>query len=647
MNLNQEFEPGNLSKLEFATYLEARGFQVPKRFGGIREATAFLASGKPIIIRSEHPQDSTGVSGLLRSFEISPQRLNRTQKRYGTGLLPVNWDSFYTLGNRGAPLDIEDQVIAQIGKVDQTKLEKDLKQLSRPKVLRYCQLLQINPDEFLAQASSSYWEYIPGLSRTIVGDSAIQDRFHILTTQKGGQRGYGYTIFEKGRVVNNAYWSLFSYGEDYALSELVNSYQFFRQIRSDTGCPIIEAQTAGNLVYFLQNHLGVNQSLPGFELNPDQHKGEIEASFVRGATGPVVEEVKLSIYIGVDRTSDSLHLSHAKNYMFLEELRQLGHEVIVLVGDFTARIGDPTDNTSSRVRLSKEQVEINTKSWLRQIKPLMDFETEENPPRILYNSEWLSKMTWEDEIELAANVTVQQLLERDMFKKRLENNMPIYSHEFQYPLMQGYDSVAMDVDVELCGRDQIFNALMGRTLMKRLKNKDKFVVAVNLMENPKTGELMSKSRGTGVFLSSSAVEMFGAIMAQPDEMIEVLFINVTRIPLTEKDKIMKMGPREAKIFVAQDIVKRFYGEAEAQKAREEWENVFSKGELPESMPEYEAGNIIDVIVGSGLAESKTEAKRLIDQNAVQVNNEVVKDWGYEVKSGDIIKVGPRKFLKIK
>ncbi len=358
---------------------------------------------------------------------------------------------------------------------------------------------------------------------------------------------------------------------------------------------------------------------------------------------------KLKIYIGADPTSDSLHLSHAKNYILLEELRLLGHEVVVLVGDFTARIGDPSDKTAARTRLSKKQIEVNVEKWISQIKPLMGFDDKENPPRILYNSEWLSKMTWEDEIELAANVTVQQLLERDMFKKRIENNIPIYSHEFQYPLMQGYDSVAMDVDVELCGNDQIFNALVGRTLMKKIKNKEKFVLAVNLMEDPKTGELMSKSKGTGVFLSSPPKEMFGAIMALSDEMIEVLFINVTRIPLSEKEGIMSLGPRGAKMFVAGDIVKRFYGKEEAGKAQEEWQKVFSDKGLPTDMPEYagESKDIIEVVVKSNFIESRSEAKRLVDQKAIEVNGEKVTDWGHKLKSGDVVKVGPRKFLKIK
>src|SRR3990167_2718425 len=332
-------------------------------------------------------------------------------------------------------------------------------------------------------------------------------------------------------------------------------------------------------------------------------KKRIEEIFNRGVVTQIIpskEELlkrllsgdRLRIYIGADPTSDSLHLSHAKNYMFLEELRQLGHEVIVLVGDFTAQLGDPTDGGAARKGLTGKGVRENVKSWVVQSKPLMDFDAKENPPRILYNSEWLSKMTWKDEIELAYNFTTQQMLERDMFQKRIKSDLPIYLPELQYPLMQGYDSVAMDVDAELCGTDQIFNALVGRTLLKRLKNKEKFVIAVNLMENPKTEELMSKSKGTGVFLSSPPNEMFGGIMAQPDEMVEVLFSNVTRIPLSEKDKIMKLGPRDSKMLVAQDIVKRFYGEKEAEKAKDEWERVFSKGELPSEMEEVKGKGVL-------------------------------------------------------
>src|SRR3989344_140394 len=200
---------------------------------------------------------------------------------------------------------------------------------------------------------------------------------------------------------------------------------------------------------------------------------------------------KLKIYIGTDATGESLHLGHATNYMILERFRRLGHEVIFLVGDFTSRIGDPTDrDDSERRQLSREEVVQNTKTWIDQVRPLIDVDNKENPVKVMYNHEWLSKLTFEDVLNLASNFTVQQMIERDMFQKRMQENKPLYLHELFYPLMQGFDSVAMDVDMEMCGSDQKFNALAGRTLLKKLKNKEKFVFITTLLENPVTGEKM-------------------------------------------------------------------------------------------------------------------------------------------------------------
>lgn len=362
---------------------------------------------------------------------------------------------------------------------------------------------------------------------------------------------------------------------------------------------------------------------------------------------------KLKIYIGADPTSTSLHLSHAKNYMLLEELRQLGHEVTVLFGDFTARIGDPSGRNAARPMLSESEIKQNVKGWLKQIQPIMDFKAKVNPPKIAYNSKWLSKLSFKDVIKLAANFTVQQMIERDMFEKRWNENMPIYLHEFFYPLMQGYDSVALNTDVEMCGTDQTFNALAGRMLLKRLKNKDKFVLIVNLMANPITGALMSKSNGTGVFLSSPPKEMYGAIMAQGDEMIEVLYINCTRLPLSEKIAIMDLGPRQAKAKVALEIVKKFYGEKQALEAEAAFVSQFSKGHLPEEIGnkkiqpgEYQ---LSELLMLAGLTASKSESRRLIEQKGVKVNQQVVEDIKIVVdgKKEFLLQVGKRKFVKIK
>jgi tyrosyl-tRNA synthetase len=363
---------------------------------------------------------------------------------------------------------------------------------------------------------------------------------------------------------------------------------------------------------------------------------------------------KLKIYIGADPTSSSLHLSHAKNYMVLEEFRRLGHEVYVLIGDFTARIGDPSEKTSARAQLTREDVVANVKNWLEQIKPLMDFETKDNPPKIVYNHDWLSKLTMEEVVNLAANFTVQQMLERDMFEKRMAENKPIYLHEFLYPLMQGYDSVVLDVDVELCGTDQIFNALAGRTLLKKLKNKDKFVVAVNLMENPVTGELMSKSRGTGIFLNFSAEDMYGGIMAQPDEMIKIFLINNTRIPLAEIDSILKdNSPRDAKMITALKITAIFHGEAAAAKAQESFVSKVQKKEAPADLEEIKfgiaSGTLFSILKKVLADTSSSEIKRLIAQKAVRLNGEIKssEEEIINIPSGGLtLNVGKRRWLKI-
>jgi tyrosyl-tRNA synthetase len=358
---------------------------------------------------------------------------------------------------------------------------------------------------------------------------------------------------------------------------------------------------------------------------------------------------RLKIYFGADATSDSLHLSHAKNYILLEELRQLGHEITILFGDFTAQIGDPTGRNAARPMLSEADIKKNVKSWLAQIQPIMDFKAKTNPPKIAYNGKWLSKLNLKDVIKLASNFTVQQMIERDMFEKRWNGNVPIYLHEFLYPLMQGYDSVALDTDVEMCGTDQTFNALAGRTLLKRLKNKDKFVLIVNLMANPKTGLLMSKSLGTGVFLSSPPNGMYGAIMAQPDEMIEVLFVNCTRIPLSEKNSVLGLGPREAKGRIAFEIVKKFYGEKKALAAQEAFASQFSKGELPSDIPEYSVSLPMasaNIITMTDMASSKSEARRLISQGGVRIDGKVI-TVDQLVEKDSLIQVGKRKFAKIK
>lgn len=390
---------------------------------------------------------------------------------------------------------------------------------------------------------------------------------------------------------------------------------------------------------------------------------KIEAIFERGTIVSVLPDKesfkqrllyeKLRFYIGFDATAPTLHLSHAKNIMLLEKFRKLGHEVIILFGDFTARIGDPTGVKAARKQLSREEVLGNVEAWKGLIRPLMDFDAPDNPPVIKYNHEWLAKLTFEDVIRLASNFTVQQMLERDMFEKRIEACEPVHLHEFLYPLMQGYDSVAMDVDVELCGTDQTFNALAGRTLQKKMNGKEKFVVAVTLMENPKTGELMSKSRGTGIFLDTTANEKFGQVMAQPDEMIEILLVHCTDLPMLEIKEIMALpNPRDAKVRLAQEIVRLYHGDEEAKRATEYFVSTFSQGQIPEQVREVKAErdmSLLDFLVAAELAKSKGEARRKIEQGGVSCEETKLLEPNLTLSAeheGKILKVGKKDFIKI-
>lgn len=403
-------------------------------------------------------------------------------------------------------------------------------------------------------------------------------------------------------------------------------------------------------------------NIKNMELSREQQVDEI---FERGTIVSVLPDKdvfrarllgneKLRFYIGFDATAPTLHLSHAKNIMLLEKFRKLGHEVIVLFGDFTARIGDPTGEKSARKQLSREEVLKNVEAWKQLIRPLMDFDAADNPPIVKYNNDWLSKLTFEDVIELAANLTVQQMLERDMFEKRIAAGEPVHLHEFLYPLMQGYDSVAMEVDAELCGTDQIFNALTGRTLLKKLKNKDKFVVAVTLMENPKTGELMSKSKGAGVFLDTSANEMFGQVMAQPDEMIEILLTHCTLLALSEIKSIMQaVNPRDAKLRLAKEIVTLYHGVEAGGAAERYFIETFSKGvdpDIPATLVNSQSETIIDVVVRMNLATSKSDALRKIEQGGVQIDGIKVSPhsihFDKQSHEGKMMRVGKKGFVKL-
>ena len=366
---------------------------------------------------------------------------------------------------------------------------------------------------------------------------------------------------------------------------------------------------------------------------------------------------RLSFYVGIDPTADYVHLGHSTNYLLLERLHALGHKIIVLVGDFTAMIGDPSDKTTMRVQLTKQEVLENLKSFKIQIGKILNFEDTKNPIEFKFNSEWLSVLAFADIVELASNFTVQQMIERDAFKKRLDAEKPLFVHEFFYPLMQGYDSVALEVDAEIGGTDQTYNMLAGRTLLKRYKNKDKFVITTTLLENPVTGEkLMSKSLGTGVGLDESAKSMFFKTMQLADPGVLQVFVDCTRLSLEEIDVYRKRleagdNPRDIKLVLATEIVRMYHGEEAAQKARQDWILEVSQKVVAddiESLTVTNPVNMIEVITSAGIVDSKGKARRLIAQGAVRVNDIRVEPDVEEVtaSNGDILHVGKKYSFKL-
>jgi len=351
---------------------------------------------------------------------------------------------------------------------------------------------------------------------------------------------------------------------------------------------------------------------------------------------------KINVYQGFDPTAPTLHIGHTVGMRKLEDFRKLGHQVYFVIGDFTARIGDPTDKTSARVKLSKEQVENNMKVYIDQASKILDIFNKENPVKVVYNSQWLEPLNFADIIELASEFTVQQMLKRNMFQERLKADKPIYLNEFLYPLMQGYDCVMMDIDVEIGGNDQLFNMLAGRDLiMSRLK-KEKIVLAGKLLET-NDGKKMGKSEGNMIRLDDSANDIFGKVMAFTDQQLPIAFEILTSYDLNQVEEIKKRiksgeNPMVLKKELAFEITKDLKGEQEASSAKQYFESIFQKKGASERgiyttgvdipIKEIEKDNIgiVELLVECNITDSKTQARRLVEQGAVYINQEKVTDW---------------------
>ena len=361
---------------------------------------------------------------------------------------------------------------------------------------------------------------------------------------------------------------------------------------------------------------------------------------------------RLTLYTGYDPTASTLHIGHGITMLKLREFQELGHKVIMLIGDFTGMIGDPSDKGSARQKLTREQVLENCKMYQKQASTVLDFEGE-NPVEVRYNSEWFLKMNFADVLDLTSHFTVQRMLERDMFEKRIKEEKPIYVHEFLYPVMQGYDSVVMDVDGEIGGNDQTFNMLAGRTLMKDMKNKEKFVIAGKLLVD-NNGKKMGKTEGNMIALNDAPEDVFGKVMSWTDSMIISGFEICTRIPMKDIEKIKKdldggVNPRDAKLKLAFEITKTFLGEEAAKQGQTHFEKVIQSKDKPDEITELkpQSYNIIEVLVESGLCSGKSDARRAIEQGGVKVNDKKVSDFDFETKSEDVIQKGKRFFVKVK
>jgi len=354
---------------------------------------------------------------------------------------------------------------------------------------------------------------------------------------------------------------------------------------------------------------------------------------------------RIRIYQGFDPTAPTLHIGHTVMMRKLEDFRKLGHEVIFLMGNFTGMIGDPTDKAAARKQLTIEQVNENLKLYKEQASSIIDIDNPENPVQILYNYDWLSKLSFADVVELASQFTVQQMLKRSMFQKRLEEDRPIGLHEFLYPLMQGYDSVAMDVDVEVGGNDQLFNMLAGRTLVKALKNKEKIVIAGKLLTTAE-GAKMGKSEGNMIMLSDSSENIYGKVMAFPDEHIVPGFELLTSMELEEVEDIKQKlekgeNPVGLKKQLAHQLTKELKGEGAADAAQKYFEEIFQNKSFETDIETFKGigKNVLDHMTESGICKSKGEARRLIQQNAVKHENTLITDSTQVISAQGILKVG--------
>lgn len=356
------------------------------------------------------------------------------------------------------------------------------------------------------------------------------------------------------------------------------------------------------------------------------------------------EQKPLRIKLGLDPTAPHIHLGFAVVLRKLRQFQDLGHRVTILIGDFTARVGDPTGRSQTRKVLSIEEIKANANTYRQQLSAILDPQKTE----VVFNSQWLEKMDFNDVIALCARYTVARILERDDFSRRFQEGIPIGVHEFLYPLMQGWDSVQLHSDVEMGGTDQKFNNLVGRELQREMGQEPQSVVLMPILEGLDGVQKMSKSLGNYVGITESPQEMFNKLMSLPDHMIRRYFELCTDVDLEEVDrKLATQNPRDTKRWLAREIITIYHSAAQAEQADSEWLRVVSQGEVPAEIPTVKIStpqlNIVELVVQAGLAPSKREARRSVTQGAVVLEGQTLQDptLTVELKGGETLKLGKK------
>ena len=362
----------------------------------------------------------------------------------------------------------------------------------------------------------------------------------------------------------------------------------------------------------------------------------------------------LNIKLGCDPSRPDLHIGHAVVLRKLRQFQDLGHQAILVIGDFTAMIGDPSGRNKTRPQLSLQEAKSNAKSYVEQSKVILDIKK----LKIVYNSDWLNEMNFSDVIKLASKYTVARMLERDDFTNRYKSEIPISIHEFLYPLAQGMDSVELQADVEIGGTDQKFNLLVGRDLQREYNQAPQAILTLPLLEGTDGVEKMSKSYGNDISLQDQPDEMYGKTLSLPDELISKYFslaIGVSDKRIDEIESQLKDGqenPRDLKRELARELVSLYHSKQQAQEAEKNFDKIFIQKEIPDEIEEYnvtEEKQLLDILVEIGLIKSKGEGRRLVKQNAIKINGIVCTDELQHFKPGDeenIVKVGKRRFLKV-